>query len=451
VQLNSETIRLSSGAIRASLRRRKTTMPIKRIVAALLACSGAVLAWHYTRPVAPVFQTAAIERGDIQSIVASSGTVSAVVTVQVGSQVSGIIKALYADFNSTVQKDELVAEIDPEPFIAKLNQAKAALDSAKAAVDAAKAGVEKARADIQSAKLQAANQKSQMQSAESAESFAKLQADRAAESAKAAVGTVSDQAAAQAALEVAADTEAVTAAQADAASVAIEVTQQAYDTAVNQVTTAAAQVAQAQGVVDQAQLDLDHTKILSPTEGVVLSRQVDVGQTVAAGYTTPTLFQIAQDLTQMQVDADIDQSDVSRVTVGEDVSFTVDALPNMTFRTTVAQVRENPVNIQNVITYDVVLKISNPDLLLFPGMTANVRLQTALRPNVLKIPSGALRFLPPGTKREPNVQSIYTLDATGKPVSHQVTTGIGDGRFVEMVSGDLPEGSRVIVSQVRAK
>jgi len=150
-------------------------------------------------------------------------------------------------------------------------------------------------------------------------------------------------------------------------------------------------------------LDLDHTKILSPTDGVVLNRQVDVGQTVAASFAAPNLFQIAQDLTRMQVDADIDESDVSKITVGENATFTVDALPNVTFSTSVAQIRENPINVQNVITYDAVMRVANPDLRLFPGMTTSIRFQTATRNAVLKIPSAALRYLPFDAKRERNV------------------------------------------------
>jgi HlyD family secretion protein len=426
-------------------------MATKRIVAGLLCCGTALLAWHYTKKPAPIFQTAVVERGDMQSTISSTGTVSSLVTVLVGSQVSGIITKIYADFNSSVHKGQLLAEIDPEPFIAKLNQAKASLDSAKAAVEAAKATVEKTRADEESAKLQDQNQKSQMGLALSAENFAKIQADRAAASAKAEVGTVTDQEAAAANLEVAADTEASAEAQTKVADVAINAGEAAYKSALTQVTTAEAQVRQAQGQVDQAQLDLDHTKIISPTDGTVLSRDVDVGQTVAASFAAPTLFEIAQDLSQMQVDADIDQADVSNVRIGEDVTFTVDALPGVTYRTNVWQIRENPINIQNVITYDVIMHVANPDLRLFPGMTANVRVQTALRTNALKIPSAAVRFLPPGVKRQNNVQNVYTLDEMKKLVAHPVKTGITDGRFIEMVSGDLQEGEPLIVAEVHPK
>ncbi len=426
-------------------------MVIKLVSVGLLGCSAALLGWHYSRPPALVFQTLPVDRGDMESVISSTGTCSALVTVQVGSQVSGIIIKLYADFNSTVHKGELLAEIDPEPFIARLNQAKAALDGAKASAQAAKAGVEMAQAAIHGAKEQEESQKRQMSVAKSAADLAKLQADRATLSAKAGVGMVSDQVAAQSAYEVAADAEASAEAQEDLARVTIDVNEAAYQNALTQVTSADAQVRQAEGVVQQAQVNLDNTKILSPTDGIVLARQVDVGQTVAASAVAPTLFQIAQDLTQMQVDANIDQADVSRVAVGEDATFTVDALPNVTYRTKVSQIRENPTSLQNVVTYDVILRVDNPDLRLFPGMTTNIRLETAHRVDVLKVPSAALRFVPKGAKQERNAQVVYTLNADNQPLPHPVQTGLADGRFVEVTSGDLQEGEAVVVAEARHK
>jgi HlyD family secretion protein len=423
---------------------------MRKAAAGLLVGGGILFGWHYTHRAAPVFQTAVVERGDMQSLVTANGTCSALVTVQVGSQISGIVTKLYADFNSTVHKGQLLAEVDPAPFIAKLTQAKAALDSAKASAEAAQATVDKAQVDIQVAKQQEQSQESLAGVARSAETFAKVEADRAGELARNEIGTVSDQIAAESAYNEAVATEAAAKATQEEADVAIRVGEEVYQAALTQMASAKAQVRQAEGAVEQAQLDLDHTRILSPTDGVVLSRDVDVGQTVAASVQAPLLFEIAQDLSRMLVDANIDESDVAKIRVGEQATFTVDALPNVTFHAVVGQVRKNPVNVQNVITYDVILPVANPGLQLFPGMTASVRFLTAMRPNVIEIPSAALRFQPYGVKAELGVQTVYTLDAANQPVQHRVETGITDGRLFELTSGDLAEGTAVIVSETRA-
>jgi len=240
---------------------------------------------------------------------------------------------------------------------------------------------------------------------------------------------------------------------------------EARNAAVIQETSAEAQVRQAEGALEQARLDLDHTRIQSPIDGVVISRDVDAGQTVAANFAAPQLFQIAQDLSKMQVDADIDESEVAKVHAGQGAQFTVDALPGRPFEAVIRQVRESATNIQNVITYDAVMDVGNPDLLLLPGMTANIRIPVQVREDVLRVPNGALRFKPsddkaglpvkppPQTQQKgPAVdQTVYVLNSMGVPEARKIQVGISDGLYTEVTSGDLREGEAVVVSESRGK
>ena len=209
--------------------------------------------------------------------------------------------------------------------------------------------------------------------------------------------------------------------------------------------------------LQSAQIDLDHTNIKAPVDGVVVSRNVDVGQTVAASLAAPTLFLIAQDLTKMQVDTNVSEADVGRVRVNQPATFTVDAYPGQMFTGTVTSIRKAPINVQNVITYDAVIGVSNPDLKLFPGMTANVKILVNQRPNVLKVPNAALRYHPASeTRRLPAAarrgqgaapeKAVWILDANNKPQRVVVTTGESDGTFTEMTGGGLKDGDRVIVA-----
>jgi HlyD family secretion protein len=224
---------------------------------------------------------------------------------------------------------------------------------------------------------------------------------------------------------------------------------EARDAAKIQETSAEAQVRQTEGALEQAKLDLAHTRIESPINGVVISRDVDAGQTVAANFQAPELFQIAQDLSQMQVDADIDESEVAKVHVGQIAQFTVDALPNRTFEAVIRQVRESPKNIQNVITYDAVMSVPNPDLELLPGMTANLRIPVEVRENALRVPNGALRYRPKDEK--PAQPTVYILNSDGMPKARKIRIGISDGLYTEVVSGDLREGDAVVLSEVRSE
>jgi HlyD family secretion protein len=225
-----------------------------------------------------------------------------------------------------------------------------------------------------------------------------------------------------------------------------------------QLTSAQSQVKQAQAGLQQAQLDLDHTNITAPVEGTVIARHMDVGQTVAASFTSPTIFEIAQDLTKMQVDTNVDESDVGVVKVGQEANFTVDAYPATTFQGTVRQIRQAPINVQNVVTYDIVVAVSNDQLKLFPGMTASVKILTKHEDNALKIPNAALRYRPatakPATgaavhaagKRPQNPgQNIWIMGPDGQPAAVRVKLGISDGNYTTVESGDLKEGELIIV------
>ena len=430
-------------------------------------CAAALGGWWYTHlGTTKQYKTEAVQRGRIQSTVSVTGTCSALLTVQVGSQVSGVVKTLYADYNSQVHKGQLLAEIDPLPFQEKVNQAQAALDSAKALVVAAKATVQKSETDIRTAQATADSQKALVAQAIAGEKGAKVTADR--QQKLAANSIVSDDAfqSAEAIYNVAvADREAVDA-QARVAATTIDEMREARDAAKVQQTSAEANVRQAEGGLEQAKLDLEHTRITSPIDGVVISRQVDAGQTVAASFAAPQLFQIAQDLSKMQVDADVDESEVAKVHAGQVAQFTVDAMPTRTFEATIRQVRESATNIQNVITYDAVMDVPNPDLLLLPGMTANIRIPVQVRENVMRVPNGALRYKPIDGKAGTAVlvkppqalqkgpqapQTVYVLNSAGMPEPRKIQAGISDGLYTEVVSGDLREGEAIILQEVKAK
>ena len=427
-------------------------------------CAAAGAAWWYTNPGGVKhYKTEVVQRARIQSTVSVTGTVSALLMVQVGSQVSGVVKTLYADYNSQVHKGQLLAEIDPLPFQEKVNQAQAAVDSAKATVEAAKATVQKAQTDIRTAQATADSQRALVAQAVAGERGAKITADRQQQLAAASIVSDDQFESAKATYDVAvADREAFDA-QAHVAETTIDEMREALDAAKIQQTSAEAQVRQAQGGLEQAQLDLEHTRIESPIEGVVIARQVDAGQTVAASFAAPQLFQIAQDLTKMQVDADIDESEVAKVHAGQVAQFTVDAMPTRMFEAVVRQVRESATNIQNVITYDAVMDVPNPDLLLLPGMTANIRIPVQVRENVLRVPNGSLRFKPddgkapvkppPQTQQKaPQIdQTVYVLNSAGVPEPRKVQVGISDGLYTEVVSGDLREGEALVVSESRGK
>ena len=341
------------------------------------------------------FRTEKIIKGSLDEFVTATGTVNPVSTVLVGTQVSGKIKELFADFNSVVNKSQLIALIDPVTFEAQVEQAKANLLSAKA-------NVEKAEASLLDAKRTFERNK---------ELFSKnLIISKSI----------------------------------------LDTSETNYEAAKAQLSAAKAEVAQAEASLKFSETNLKYTRILSPVNGVVVSRNVDVGQTVAASFQTPTLFTIAQDLKEMQIDTNVDESDIGKILVGQNVEFTVDAYPELTFKGTVFQVRNAPINIQNVITYDVVVKVDNSDLRLKPGMTANVSIITARKKDVLKIPNISLRFKPSENENKPSERkgsTVWTVE-NGKPKRIEVVTGISDGSYTELVSGNIKEGQEVITESI---
>jgi len=378
----------------------------------------------------------------------------------VGSQVSGNIIALYADFNTKVKKGQLVAEIDPAPFKAALDQQTATLDAAKAAVVTAEATVAKSQADLASAEANVANQKANFIKAQSATDLAKVENDRRQIMVRTGSTSQEDADTAKSGYDQAVASLAAAQAAINAAEAAADSARKGVDVARTQLDQAKAVVAEGEASLAQAQLNLNHTRILAPVDGTVESRNMDVGQTVAASFSAPTIFLIAQDLTKMQVDTNVDESDVGPIRLDQAATFTVDAYPGQTFRGKVAQIRQAPINVQNVITYDIVIAVSNPDLKLFPGMTANATIFTGHAANVLRLPKAALRFrLGPALNQKPTArqtsapkrtgsgtpsQVVYVLDQRGQPKAVRVRTGIGDANNVEVVSGDLQEGQEAI-------
>ena len=364
----------------------------------LVLAAAASGAWFYaqSRGRTPKFRTAKIERGPLTATVSATGTLNAVVTVQVGSQVSGLVKELFADFNSQVKRNQLIARIDPEKFQAAVSQAKAQVDAAKATVLNQRALVEKTRADLANAHAASAVAKAQTAKAQVAVLDSRRTLARNHDLKQKGFIAQADEDTAQAAYDSAVAQADSAKAQEDAQVSQIRSAEAQLRVTEAQLQAAIATVAQQGANLKQAQVDLDHTQIRAPVDGVVVSRNVDVGQTVAASLAAPTLFTIAQDLTQMQVDANVDEADVGRIRDGLRATFTVDSFANQTFSGEVMQVRKAPQVLQNVVTYDVVISARNPDLRLLPGMTANVRLVVAQKDGVLKVPNAALRFRLPG-------------------------------------------------------
>ena len=359
------------------------------------AASGA---WFYaqSRGSTPKFRTAKVERGALTATVSATGTLQAVVTVQVGSQVSGLVKELFADFNSQVKRNQLIARIDPEKFQAAVAQSRAQVDGAKAMVLNQRALVEKTRADLANANAAYAVAKAQTAKSQVAVVDSRRTLARNQDLKKKGFIAQADEDTAQAAYDSAVAQAESAKAQEDAQVSQIKSAEAQLRVVEAQLQTAIANVAQQEAGLRQAQVDLDHTEIRAPVDGVVVSRNVDVGQTVAASLAAPTLFTIAQDLTQMQVETNVDEADVGRIRDGLRATFTVDSFANQTFSGEVMQVRKAPVVLQNVVTYNVVISARNPDLRLLPGMTANVRLVVAQKESVLKVPNAALRFRLPG-------------------------------------------------------
>ena len=363
----------------------------KVVVILVLLLVGLGAAWHWLVPAAPIiaYKTAAVDRGPITAVVTATGSINPVISVQVGSQVSGKIKALFADFNAVVTQGQVIAQIDPALFHARVSQAKAALRNAKGVVTKAEAAL--AQRTLELGRMETLR----------AQGFVP---------------------------------------QSD-----LDLAKTNHRNATAEVEVAYAQVDQATATLANAELDLGYTTISSPVNGIVVSRNVDVGQTVAATLQTPTLFVIAKDLIRMQVNANVSESDIGGVAEGTPSDFTVDAYPGHLFHGIVTQVRNAPVSIQNVVTYDVIIEVENRDLRLKPGMTANVSIVTASKEDALRVPNAAIRFKPAGATPDKKKPTVWIRRNGGALVAILVTPGISDSLYTEIVDSGLRDGDPVIV------
>ena len=425
--------------------KRKKKYLITIVIAILILVGGFFLyQWTGQNGSNQKFRLVKAERGEVDLVVTATGTINPVINVLVGSQVSGTIKGLYADFNSQVKEGQVIAQIDPAIF--------------QAQVDQAKANVLTNQANLLNAQANLVNAKANLVKADVAVLDAKRTLDRN-------LPLVEKKVIAQATMDTAQTNYDTAVAQRDVAKAQI-------DSATSQVESSKAQVEQAKAALKLAETNLRYATIRSPVNGTVISRNVDVGQTVAASLQAPTLFTIAKDLTQMQVDTNVSEADVGRITVGQDSTFTVDAYPGRIFRGKVSEIRNAPIIVQNVVTYDVVILVDNKDLKLKPGMTANVSVMIAHREGVLKIPNAALRFRPVSAKSESGKGGspqkvggqakssegdqgkpgkVWVLSPAGEPTPLSIVLGITDGTFSEVMSGDLREGGEVIVEETSGK
>ncbi len=430
------------------------------VVAVGLLVGAGIWGYSYarSRDGTPPYRLTRVDRGSVTAAVSATGNLNAVTTVQVGSQVSGQIKELFADFNTVVKKNQVIARIDPEIFQAKVNQAQADLASSLAAVVNQEAQVDRARADVENARAAAHEGEAQTAKAQVDVVDSKRTLDRSVALFGRELIAAGDRDTAQAGSDSAV-------AQHESAEAHERALAAGIDSALSQsrvqeaaVTTARAQGAMKKAVLQQAQVDLEHATITAPVDGMVVSRSVDVGQTVAASLQAPVLFTIAQDLTKMQVETSVDEADIGRIPLDGAATFTVDAFPGELFSGRVTQIRKAALVVQNVVTYTVMIAVSNPSGKLLPGMTANVRVVTAEKPNVLRVPNAALRFRPAGGEpqgggassrpaKAPSVAAgrVYVLGADGKPKPVTVTLGITDGTTTEILQSELTEGQDVIV------
>lgn len=426
------------------------------IFAAMLVAAGYY--WRSYTQNQTTFETAPIERGEIQSTITATGTLNPVVNVQVSSQVSGNIKALYADFNTKVKKGQLVALIDPQIFQAQVDQAGSAASAAQAMAVTAQAQVDKARAELAGATASKDNLQSVLAKDKANALNARIQFERSDSLYKQGIVAQQDHDTAKAnydayEAQVAADESQISAAEQNVLSAQSQVT-----VALRQLDTAQAQQRQAEAALAQAKINLDHTRILAPVSGTVIARHFDVGQTVAASFQAPDIFDIAQDLTKMQVDTNVDESDVGTIEPEQPATFTVDAYPETVFRGVVTDVRKAPITQQNVVTYDVVISVGNPDIKLFPGMTANVSILTAHLENTLKVANAALRFHPSAelmketgiTLAKGSGPQIY-LVSKGKLAAVPVKLGLSDGRSTAVTGPGLKPGDAVVVRATTPK
>jgi HlyD family secretion protein len=381
---------ISQGA--SAARHHRKYLLIIGLLAVLLALGIAGVWWVFGANGTIQYTTAPVTRGSVTRTVTATGVVNPELTIIVGTYVSGVIQQLYCDYNTQVKKGQICAEIDPRPYQTIVDQAKANLAIAKAQLEKDKANL----------------------------NYAKASFDRAAR-------LIQTSAISQDAFDNA---------------------KSAYEQAQAQITFDEATIQQRQAMLDAAQVNLDYTRIVSPVDGTVVSRNVTMGQTVAASFQTPTLFLIATDLTKMTVDTNVSESDIGNVEVRDKATFTVDAFARRVFRGTVSQVRQSPQTVQNVVTYDVVVDVDNTDLALKPGMTATSRLIVDERIDVIRVPNQALRYTPGGLAgaRSRDQAQVWVQREQG-PVPVPVVAGLQDDSFTEIVSGELKDGDQVIVAE----
>ncbi len=377
---------------------RKLLVPALVAVTALIA-TGAY--WLDTGPdTAAQYRFAKVEQGQIVSVVSTTGTLTAVTTVQVGSQLSGQIKELMADFNSEVKSGQIIARLDQDQIKARLAQAQADLEASKAQVAQQRAAAERAKADVENTRAAVQNMKAQITRADLALQDAERDYKRKQELLPKGVVTQADAEKSQVARDTAKANVVAARAQANSAEAQLVANEALARVAEAQIANAIANVAQREAALQQVQVDLDRSEIRSPIDGVIVQRAVDVGQTVAASLQAPIIFTIAQDLREMEVDASVDEADIGRVREGQPVTFTVTAYPADTFRGTVKQIRLAPQTISNVVTYVVVIAADNEQRKLLPGMTATARITTDSREQAMKLPNAALRWRPAGVQSE---------------------------------------------------
>ncbi|UCF84098.1 MAG: efflux RND transporter periplasmic adaptor subunit [Desulfobacteraceae bacterium] len=397
---------------------------MRKLALFLILTAGAVVAAmvYYSRDgegEQSEFTFAKVERGTIVNLVSSTGTLNSLVTVQVGSQVSGQIKELLVDFNSEVRQDQVIALIDPVNFEARVRQYEAELAVSRANVAIQSAAVERGRAELENARSAAAAASAKTEKARVALSDAKRDRDRKENLHKQSIISDSQFDEAVAAYDQAMAQMRATEAEEKAQYSVVRSRKAALKMAQAQVEHASAQVKQKEAALHQSKVDLEHTIIRSPVDGVVIGRSVDIGQTVAASLQAPTLFTIAQDLREMQVDTSVDEADIGHIQMSQRATFTVDAFPGREFKGQVIQIRKQPETVQNVVTYTVVVSAENSNLLLLPGMTANVQIAVDERSDVLKVPNGALRFTPPGNKSGPDEASGSSASGTSEGLGEQ--------------------------------
>jgi HlyD family secretion protein len=421
------------------------------------------------------YRLAAVEQGDIASYVSATGTLNPVTMVQVGTQISGTIEKLFADFNSTVHEGQVVAQLDQASFRAKVAQADATLENAQADLKNARANVLNVNAAIETAQAEVANQQANTERVQVEIADAKRDLERHRQLFERQLISRSELDAAQSRYDTAVAQRNAARAQMDSSRAKLRAARAQLRSAEAQVDMARAQVSQSQAALEQAKVDLDRTIIRSPIVGVVISRNIDVGQTVAASLQAPTLFTIAQDLTRMQVDTNVSEADIGNVKIGQPATFTVDAYPSQTFHGAVREIRQAPIIVQTVVNYNTVIAVDNPELKLRPGMTATVSVLVARRDAVLKIPKAALRFQPRLTDKEreelnrlgqqrpgeessgrlpaaanaprqrwQNMPKVWVVTPEGflKPIA--VRLGISDDQYTELVGDTLSLGQELV-------